>query len=150
MCRWLAYSGSPVSLADLLYGSEHSLIVQSLHAQLGNEETNGDGFGVAWYDHEDGPAVFRGIEPAWNDRNLADLSKHIRSGLVFAHVRASTHAPVQLSNRRSSPGLACRRPTCSAMRALTPLPVGLRSIWRPAKMQTLRLGDTRPSVRMVP
>ena len=98
MCRWLAYSGSPVLLADLLYGSEHSLIVQSLHARLGNEETNGDGFGIGWYDEEEEPAVFRGIEPAWNDRNLRDLSKHIRSGLVFAHVRASTHAPVQLAN----------------------------------------------------
>jgi glutamine amidotransferase len=98
MCRWLAYSGSPVLISDLLYRPEHSLIVQSLHAQLGNEETNGDGFGVGWYDEEDGPAVFRGIEPAWNDRNLRDLSKHIRSRLVFAHVRASTHAPVQLSN----------------------------------------------------
>jgi glutamine amidotransferase len=86
-------------MSDLLYGPEHSLIVQSLHAQHGNEETNGDGFGIGWYDEEeDGPAVFRGIEPAWNDRNLQDLSKHIRSGLVFAHVRASTHAPVQLSN----------------------------------------------------
>jgi predicted glutamine amidotransferase len=98
MCRWLAYSGSSVLLADLLYGSEHSLIVQSLHARLGNEETNGDGFGIGWYDDEEAPAVFRGIEPAWNDRNLRDLSKHVRSGLVFAHVRASTHAPVQLSN----------------------------------------------------
>ena len=98
MCRWVAYSGSPVSLADLLYGSEHSLVVQSLHAKLGNEETNGDGFGVGWYDDEEAPAVFRGIEPAWNDRNLRDLSGHVRSGLVFAHVRASTHAPVQLSN----------------------------------------------------
>jgi glutamine amidotransferase len=87
-----------VSLADLLYGSEHSLIVQSLHARFGNEETNGDGFGVGWYDDEDEPAVFRGIEPAWNDRNLRDLSRHIKSSLVFAHVRASTHAPVQLSN----------------------------------------------------
>jgi hypothetical protein len=46
--------------------------------------------------------------------------------------------------------LTCRRATCSAMRALTPLPVGLRSIWRPAKMQTLRLGETWPSVSMVP
>jgi predicted glutamine amidotransferase len=99
MCRWLAYSGSPVLLEDILYGSEHSLIVQSLHAGLGNEETNGDGFGVGWYGEEDVPAVFRGIEPAWNDRNALDLSKHIRSGLVFAHVRASTHAPVQLANR---------------------------------------------------
>jgi glutamine amidotransferase len=98
MCRWLAYSGSPVLLSDLLYRSQHSLIVQSLHARLGNEETNGDGFGVGWYDAEEQPAVFRGIEPAWNDRNLRDLSEHVRSGLVFAHVRASTHAPVQLSN----------------------------------------------------
>jgi predicted glutamine amidotransferase len=71
VCRWLAYSGSPVLLADLLYGSEHSLIVQSLHARLGNEETNGDGFGIGWYGEEDAPAVFRGIEPAWNDRNLS-------------------------------------------------------------------------------
>jgi glutamine amidotransferase len=98
MCRWLAYSGSPVLVADLLYGSEHSLIEQSLHARLGNEETNGDGYGIGWYDDEAVPAVFRGIEPAWNDRNLRDISKHIRSGLVFAHVRASTHAPVQLAN----------------------------------------------------
>jgi glutamine amidotransferase len=98
MCRWLAYSGSPVLLADLLYGSEHSLVVQSLHARLGHEETNGDGFGIGWYGEGDEPAVFRGIEPAWNDRNLRDLSGHIRSGLVFAHVRASTHAPVQLAN----------------------------------------------------
>jgi glutamine amidotransferase len=98
MCRWLAYSGGPVSLWDLLYSSERSLIVQSLHAQFGNEETNGDGFGVGWYDEVEEPAVFRGIEPAWNDRNLQDLSRHVRSELVFAHVRASTHAPVQLSN----------------------------------------------------
>ena len=62
-------------------------------------------------------------------------------------------APVQLSKRRSSPSRAMRRATCSAMRALTPEPVGLRSTWRPAKMQTLRLGSSRPSppsVRIVP
>jgi predicted glutamine amidotransferase len=47
----------------------------------------GDGFGVGWYGEEDEPAVFRGIEPAWNGRNLRNLSKDIRSGLVFAHVR---------------------------------------------------------------
>ena len=53
-------------------------------------------------------------------------------------------APVQLSNERSSPEprLPPRRPA-SAMRAVTPLPVGLRSICRPAKMQTLRLGFAR-------
>ena len=47
MCRWLAYSGSPVALEELLYKPAHSLIDQSLHSRLGVETTNGDGFGVA-------------------------------------------------------------------------------------------------------
>ena len=46
MCRWLAYSGSPVLVEDLLYKPEHSLIVQSMHSTMGAEATNGDGFGV--------------------------------------------------------------------------------------------------------
>ena len=98
MCRWLAYSGSPLALEQLLYAPEHSLIVQSLHSQLGAEETNGDGFGVGWYGEQETPAVFRSIEPAWNDRNLRELSGHITSGLVFAHIRASTGSPVQQTN----------------------------------------------------
>ena len=49
MCRWLAYSGTPVLLKDLLYKPKHSLIDQSLHSRLGVETTNGDGFGVGWY-----------------------------------------------------------------------------------------------------
>jgi glutamine amidotransferase len=98
MCRWLAYSGSPVLLQELLYRPKHSLIVQSLHSQLGAEETNGDGFGVGWYGAQETPAVFRSIEPAWNDRNLRELAGHITSGLVFAHIRASTGSPVQQTN----------------------------------------------------
>jgi glutamine amidotransferase len=98
MCRWLAYSGSPVLIEDLLYKPQHSLIVQSLHSTLGAEETNGDGFGIGWYGAQDTPAVFHSIEPAWNDRNLKELSRHITSGLVFAHIRASTGSPVQQTN----------------------------------------------------
>src|SRR5205807_7022867 len=98
MCRWLAYSGSPVPMEHLLYGTDHSLIVQSLHSQLGAEETNGDGFGVGWYGGKETPAVFRSTEPAWNDRNLRELSGHITSGGVFAHIRASTGSPVQQTN----------------------------------------------------
>jgi glutamine amidotransferase len=98
MCRWLAYSGSPVLLDDLLYEREHSLIVQSLHSRLGAEETNGDGFGIGWYGEYDTPALFKSTEPAWDDENLRDLSLHIRSGLVFAHIRASSGAPVQRTN----------------------------------------------------
>jgi len=98
MCRWLAYSGSPVLLQELLYGPKNSLIVQSLHSQMGAEETNGDGFGVGWYGAQETPGVFHSMEPAWNDRNLRELSGHINSGLVFAHIRASTGSPVQHTN----------------------------------------------------
>jgi glutamine amidotransferase len=98
ICRWLAYSGSPVLLEELLYKRQNSLIVQSLHSRLGAEETNGDGFGVGWYGDQDTPGVFRSIEPAWNDRNLRELSGHLSSGLVFAHIRASTGSPVQQTN----------------------------------------------------
>jgi predicted glutamine amidotransferase len=97
MCRWLAYSGSEISLQELLFKPAHSLIDQSLHSELGAETTNGDGFGVGWYDGVE-PAVFRSIEPAWNDRNLQELAPHIRSGTVFAHIRASSGSPVQLTN----------------------------------------------------
>ena len=67
MCRWLAYSGSPVLLEDLLYKPENSLVVQSKHSQMGATTTNGDGFGVGWYGAYDTPGLFRSTEPAWND-----------------------------------------------------------------------------------
>jgi glutamine amidotransferase len=98
MCRWLAYSGTPVLLHELLYKPKHSLIDQSLHSQLGVETTNGDGFGVGWYDECELPGVYKSTDPAWNDRNLRELAPHIRSGLVFAHIRASTGTPVQQTN----------------------------------------------------
>jgi glutamine amidotransferase len=94
----MAYSGSPVLLEDLLYRPKHSLIDQSLHSKLGAETTNGDGFGVGWYGIGDEPAVFHSIEPAWNDRNLRELSRQIQSGVVFAHVRASSGGAIQQTN----------------------------------------------------
>jgi predicted glutamine amidotransferase len=98
VCRWLAYSGSPVLVEDLLYKPEHSLIVQSMHSTMGAEATNGDGFGVGWYGDRETPGVFRSIEPAWNDRNLRDLAAHISSPRVFAHIRAAIGSPVQQTN----------------------------------------------------
>ena len=98
MCRWMAYNGSPVLIEDLLYTTENSLIVQSQHARLGVEPTNGDGFGVGWYDERPTPGLYRSTDPAWNDRNLREVARHISSSMVLAHVRASTGTPVQLTN----------------------------------------------------
>ena len=98
MCRWLAYSGSPVLLEDLLFKPENSLVVQSMHSRLGVETMNGDGFGVGWYGAEETPGIYHSTEPAWNDRNLRELSAHASAGRVFAHIRASTGTAVQQTN----------------------------------------------------
>ena len=98
MCRWLAYTGDPVLLDELLYKPKYSLIVQSLHSRLGAETTNGDGFGVGWYGAPPTPGIFHGVEPAWNDRNLRELATHVASPLVFAHIRASSGSAVQQTN----------------------------------------------------
>ena len=98
MCRWMAYSGDPVLAEDLLFRPAHSLIDQSLHSRMGAETTNGDGFGIGWYGEGAAPALFKSIEPAWNDRNLRELANQVRAAVFFAHIRASTGTPVQRSN----------------------------------------------------
>ncbi len=98
MCRWLAYSGSPIYLEDLVLKPEHSLIDQSLEARSGATTTNGDGFGVGWYGGREAPGVYRDVHPAWNDRNLRDLAAQIKSPLFLAHVRAATGTPAQQTN----------------------------------------------------
>ena len=100
MCRFLAYRGTPIKLDKLLYRPKNSLINQSFRAREREEPLNGDGFGVGWYspELEPTPAVFTSIQPAWNNKNLRNLSPKIRSGSIFAHVRAATHGSVSEAN----------------------------------------------------
>lgn len=94
----MAYSGEPILAEDLLFLPGHSLIDQSLHSHLGATTTNGDGFGIGWYGEGTVPAVFKSIEPAWNDRNLREVAGQARTSMLFAHVRSSTGTVVQRSN----------------------------------------------------
>jgi predicted glutamine amidotransferase len=98
MCRWLAYSGSPILLQEALYEGPNSLVNQSLHSRLGAEPTNGDGFGVGWYGAPETPGMYHSTEPAWNDRNLRELAGHIASPLFFTHIRAAIGSAVQETN----------------------------------------------------
>ena len=98
MCRWLAYSGSPIRLEELLVKRDRSLIDQSLHSRQGATPTNGDGFGVGWYGEDETPRLYRSTHPAWNDRNLRELATGISSRLFFAHIRASTGTAIQETN----------------------------------------------------
>ena len=98
MCRWLAYSGAPIPLEEVLFHTDHSLIDQSLEASQSVTTTNGDGFGVGWYGSRDVPGVYRDIRPAWNDKNLQAMAAQIESRMFLAHVRATTGSPVQRTN----------------------------------------------------
>ena len=99
MCRWLAYTGNPVSLETMLFHARHSLIDQSLYSRFGATTTNGDGFGLGWYQHpHDMPFRYRCIQPAWHEHNLRELSRAVSAPMFLAHVRAATHTPVQETN----------------------------------------------------
>ena len=98
MCRWMAYSGDSLLAEEMLFRPKHSLIDQSLHSRMGATTTNGDGFGIGWYGDGPKPALFKSIEPAWNDQNLRELAGQIKTRLFFAHIRAATGTPVQRSN----------------------------------------------------
>jgi ergothioneine biosynthesis protein EgtC len=92
MCRFTFYSGQPITLGSLVTEPAHSLIHQSFESREREEPLNGDGFGIAWYTPEvsNEPARFRSITPAWNNQNLLDLARVVKSSCILAHVRAAT------------------------------------------------------------
>jgi len=90
----------------VILDSRHSLVAQSLDSPLGAETVNGDGFGLGWYPvpgpddagQPPKPTLFRSMEPAWNDQNLREISRTVRSPLFLSHVRAAAGPPVQQTN----------------------------------------------------
>jgi glutamine amidotransferase len=98
MCRWMAWLGQPVLIDELLFKTQHGIVDQSLHARMGAEPTNGDGFGLGWYGVGDTPGLYRSVAPAWADTNLRELAGHLESPLFLAHVRAAIGSPVQETN----------------------------------------------------
>ena len=70
MCRWFAYSGSPVPVETFLPQAESRLIHQSPHARLGSVTTSGNGFEMSSYREGGPPGFHRTASPAWDDQDL--------------------------------------------------------------------------------
>lgn len=101
MCRFIAYTGQPILLDEVLFKPKNSLIRQSVHARETSEPLNGDGFGLGWYmvnSQDERPGLFVSTQPAWNDQNLLHISSKIKSGCFFAHVRAASHGGISKYN----------------------------------------------------
>lgn len=92
MCRFVLYMGPEITLDVITTRPTNSIIHQSFQSRLRSEPLNGDGFGIAWYvpDVSPEPALFRSIQPAWNNVNLLHLARVSRSPVILAHVRAAT------------------------------------------------------------
>ncbi|MGC6404307.1 MAG: class II glutamine amidotransferase [Candidatus Comchoanobacterales bacterium] len=102
MCRFAAYHGeNPMLMADLMTSSKNALIYQRDMEQAGEPDImNADGFGMGWYDHniDELPAVYRSIQPVWNDQNLAHIANKIQSNTLVGHIRAATVGDINSAN----------------------------------------------------
>jgi glutamine amidotransferase len=99
MCRWIfLQSSQDVQLSDVILHPKNSMVHQSFNATFhpgfcnrNNATLNADGFGLGWY-HSCShlPALFKAVEPAWNDSNLREICMSTRSNCFLAHVRAAS------------------------------------------------------------
>ena len=90
MCRVLAYLGPSVSLEDLLFKPDSSLVRQVVNPQMMGMLNLG-GFGLLAWDagshRPDEPFEYRIPSLPTFDRNLKNLSQKVRSTGLLAHVR---------------------------------------------------------------
>ncbi|KJK41934.1 glutamine amidotransferase class-II [Lentzea aerocolonigenes] len=88
MCRHLAYLGTAVSLASVLYDAPHSLEHQSYAPadMRAGGTVNVDGYGVGWFP---GPVRYRRAGTLWSDPNLRQLAA-TESTAFLAAVRSAT------------------------------------------------------------
>lgn len=104
MCRWIAYSGQPIFIDTLVAKPKNSLVSQSLNAKLSLRHdgtilaTNGDGFGVGWYNLLNEPGLFKDAEPAWSNENLNEICSQTQAHIFMAHIRAASTGATQRAN----------------------------------------------------
>ena len=91
MCRIAAYIGPTISLQSLLLNPAHSLYKQSWEPQeLRYAKLNADGYGMGWFDDASQAARYTSELAIWNDHNLPDLARNLRSKVWLCNVRSAT------------------------------------------------------------
>jgi gamma-glutamyl hercynylcysteine S-oxide hydrolase len=92
MCRHVAYMGPAVSLYDLLWTPEFSLLEQaSTPRQQRFGRVNADGYGIGWYARgRTEPVRYRRNMPMWADSSFASVAGATTSECVVAAVRSAT------------------------------------------------------------
>lgn len=88
MCRGLAYLGQPISLDDLLFKSDSSLVKQSYLPKKMDRILNLAGFGMSlWKNPRERPLIYKINDLPFHDKNLKSLAEHFKAECLIAHVR---------------------------------------------------------------
>ncbi|MEA2664036.1 MAG: glutamine amidotransferase [Candidatus Eremiobacteraeota bacterium] len=100
MCRVLGYLGEPVSLRQVLFDTDSSLVAQSYSPRMMNTFLNLAGFGMAAWEPQSArpeePFVYRTTMVPTFDRNLRGLARKLEPTCLIAHVRGVTYGEREL------------------------------------------------------
>jgi glutamine amidotransferase len=96
MCRVLAYLGAPISLEQVLYETDSSLVRQSYSPRMMATFLNLAGFGMIAWDgrsiRPEEPFLYRVTTLPVFDRNLRGLASKLAPTCLVAHVRGVTYS----------------------------------------------------------
>jgi glutamine amidotransferase len=92
MCRHLAWSGAPRSVASLVLEPPAGLLRQSYAPRRQRRGLlNADGWGVGFFvPGQAEPVRWRSSRPLWSDASFASVAPVLHSGAVLAAVRSAT------------------------------------------------------------
>jgi glutamine amidotransferase len=100
MCRVLGYLGEPVSLRQVLFDTDSSLVAQSYSPRMMNTFLNLAGFGMAAWEPQSArpeePFVYRTTMVPTFDRNLRGFARKLEPTCLIAHVRGVTYGEREL------------------------------------------------------
>lgn len=103
MCRALMYLGHTLSLYDLLYETDASLVKQAYDPRYMHGMQNLAGFGMAAWSKQfsvvQKPLVFKSIKLPFYDKNLENIANKITAECILAHVRGMPYEGDQLGMR---------------------------------------------------
>jgi glutamine amidotransferase len=103
MCRALMYLGNTLSLYDLLYKTDASLVKQAYDPRYMHGMQNLAGFGMATWSKQfsaaEKPMMFKSITLPFYDKNLENIAARIKGECILAHVRGLPYEGDQMGMR---------------------------------------------------
>lgn len=103
MCRALMYLGHTLSLHDLLYKTDASLVKQAYDPRYMYGMQNLAGFGMATWSEQFSataePMMFKSITLPFYDKNLENIATQVKGECILAHVRGLSYEGDQLGMR---------------------------------------------------